>query len=255
MGRPKATLEWHGSTLVRRAVGIVGRAVDGPVVVVRAAGQSLPPLPGTVELAQDGRDGRGPFEGLAAGLAAIGDRADVVYLTSVDAPFLHPAFVRRVLALLGPGDDIALPNVDGFTQPLAAAYRTTVATPLAELLEAGDSPGSRALQRRCRACELAPAQLLADDEVRTHDPALRSLLNLNEPSDYDTARRHPAPEVSVVVDGGTSQHCVVATLTAATTAVGFALAAVDATVAGHAASDPEEPLVAGDVVTLTTRSR
>src|ERR687897_869016 len=42
MGRPKATLDWHGSTLLRRAAGIVGRAVDGPVVVVRAAGQELP---------------------------------------------------------------------------------------------------------------------------------------------------------------------------------------------------------------------
>ena len=40
MGAPKATLEWHGSTLVRRAAGIVARVVDGPVVVVRAAARS-----------------------------------------------------------------------------------------------------------------------------------------------------------------------------------------------------------------------
>ena len=33
MGSPKAALEWHGSTLLRRVAGIVGRAVDGPVVV------------------------------------------------------------------------------------------------------------------------------------------------------------------------------------------------------------------------------
>ena len=37
MGRPKANLEWHGSTLLHRVTGIVGRAVDGPVVVVRTA--------------------------------------------------------------------------------------------------------------------------------------------------------------------------------------------------------------------------
>jgi molybdopterin-guanine dinucleotide biosynthesis protein A len=45
MGRPKALLDWHGSTLVHRAAGLVAREVDGPVVVVRAAGQPLPALP------------------------------------------------------------------------------------------------------------------------------------------------------------------------------------------------------------------
>jgi molybdopterin-guanine dinucleotide biosynthesis protein A len=253
MGRPKATLEWHGSTLVRRAVGIVGRAVDGPLVVVRAAGQSLPGLPGTVELTQDARDDRGPFEGLAAGLAAIGDRADVVYLTSVDAPFLHPAFIRRVLALLGPDDDVALPNVGDFAQPLAAAYRTTIATPLAELLAAGPSPGSRALLSRCQARELMPVELLADEDVCTHDPDLRSLWNLNEPRDYDAARRRPAPVVSVIVNGGARQRHEAATLAAAVQAAGCALPAVNATIDGRTASDPEEPLAAGDLVALSTQ--
>src|SRR5215213_7709623 len=48
MGTPKAALEWHGSTLLRRVVGVVARSVDGPVVVVRAPGQQLPALPGGV---------------------------------------------------------------------------------------------------------------------------------------------------------------------------------------------------------------
>ena len=38
MGTPKAALEWHGSTLLRRVVGLVGRSVDGPVIVVCAPG-------------------------------------------------------------------------------------------------------------------------------------------------------------------------------------------------------------------------
>jgi hypothetical protein len=37
MGTPKAALEWHGSTLLRRTAGILARVTDGPVVVVRAA--------------------------------------------------------------------------------------------------------------------------------------------------------------------------------------------------------------------------
>src|SRR3954447_17336652 len=75
MGRPKAALEWHGSTLLRRIVGIVARAVDGPVVVVRAPGQALPPLPDAVEVVADAREGRGPLQGRGAGLNTVRDRA------------------------------------------------------------------------------------------------------------------------------------------------------------------------------------
>src|SRR4051795_2243728 len=81
MGSPKAALEWHGSTLLRRVCGIVGRAVDGPVVVVRAPEQELPALPDSIEVVEDAREGRGPLQGLAAGLAALRDEAPVAYVS------------------------------------------------------------------------------------------------------------------------------------------------------------------------------
>ena len=97
MGTPKAALEWHGSTLLRRVTGIVARATGGPVVVVRAPGQELPALPRNVEVTEDAREGRGPLQGLAAGLAAVDGRAEVAFVSSTDAPLLHPAFVRLVV--------------------------------------------------------------------------------------------------------------------------------------------------------------
>src|SRR3954464_15210538 len=114
MGSPKAALEWHGSTLLGGWVGIVGRGVDGPVVVVRAPGQELPTLPDGVEVVDDAREGRGPLQGLAAGLAAVRDRAPVAYVSSTDVPLLHPRFVRRVVGALSDGADVALPDVGGF---------------------------------------------------------------------------------------------------------------------------------------------
>jgi molybdopterin-guanine dinucleotide biosynthesis protein A len=42
MGRPKAGLAWHGSTLLRRVTGVVARELDGPIVVVRAPGRISP---------------------------------------------------------------------------------------------------------------------------------------------------------------------------------------------------------------------
>jgi molybdopterin-guanine dinucleotide biosynthesis protein A len=251
MGTPKATLDWHGSTLVRRAAGIVGRAVDGPVVVVRAAGQPLPVLPAPVEVADDAHEARGPLEGIAAGLAAIGDRAHVVYVCGVDAPLLHPAFVRRVLALLGPDADVALPRAHGFAQPLAAAYRTSVAAPLGALLREGGQLGTGALLRRCRVAELDAAMLLADGDVAALDPALDSLLNLNEPEEYAAARARPAPAVAVRREGASPRTVRAATLAAAACAAGSPLGdGVLATLNGRPADDPQEPLVAGDVVAL-----
>ena len=81
MGSPKAELEWHGSTLLRRVTGLVARAVDGPVVVVRAPDQGLPYLDGRVEVVADALEGRGPLPGLAAGLAA----GDTVAFMAADA--------------------------------------------------------------------------------------------------------------------------------------------------------------------------
>ena len=123
MGAPKAALEWHGSTLLRRTVGILARATGGPVVVVRARGQELPALPGDIQLIDDPREGKGPVQGLAAGLAAIDDRAEVAFVSSTDMPFLHPAFVRRVLRAVQQGADVGLPVARGYPQPLAAASR------------------------------------------------------------------------------------------------------------------------------------
>ena len=136
MGSPKAGLEWHGSTLLRRVTGIVARSVDGPVVVVSAPGLEVPALDGAVVVVTDDREGRGPLQGLAAGLAAIGDRAELAYVSSTDVPLLHPAFVRRVVGALDDTLDVVLPEVGGYRQPLSAAYRPGLLSTVEELIAA-----------------------------------------------------------------------------------------------------------------------
>ena len=96
MGTPKAALEWHGSTLLYRTAAIVARATGGPVVVVRARGQDLPELPKAVTVVDDPREGKGPVQGIAAGLAALAGHADAAFVTSTDLPFLHPAFLTAL---------------------------------------------------------------------------------------------------------------------------------------------------------------
>src|SRR5215213_1152311 len=102
MGTPKAWLDWHGATLLRRTCGLVARGAGGPVIVVRASGQDLPELPGDVDVVEDARDGQGPLQGLLAGLEAID--AELAFVASTDMPFLHPRFVREVCAAAGEAD-------------------------------------------------------------------------------------------------------------------------------------------------------
>jgi molybdenum cofactor guanylyltransferase len=258
MGRPKAALEWHGGTLLERVVGIVGRVVDGPVVVVRAPGQELPELPGGVEVASDAREGRGPLQGLAAGLSAIRDRAERAYVSSTDVPLLHPAFVAVVLRAAEREDvDVALPVADGFRHPLAAAYRTAL-LPTLEGLLAEDRMKPAFLFERARVRELDEAELLRDRELAAADPELLSLLNVNEPAEYERARARPAPAVTVRRSGALARNgsgheplpVHAATLGAAAAAAGVELDrhVVAALNGDRIGPDPGYPLAAGDAV-------
>jgi molybdopterin-guanine dinucleotide biosynthesis protein A len=255
MGTPKAALEWHGSTLLRRVTGIVGRAVDGPVVVVRAPGQELPGLAEGIEVVEDAREGRGPLQGLAAGLGALRGLAEVAYASSTDVPLLHPRFVGRVLAAFGDDVDVVLPHVGGFRHPLAAAYRVELVDAVERLI-AEDRMKPAFLFEACRLRQLDADALLADPLLAALDPALDSMLNLNEPADYEAARARPAPEVTVQRFGarraGPAERAVVraATLGEAAAATGLTLDEhVVAVLNGdRIARDPEAPLATGDTV-------
>jgi molybdenum cofactor guanylyltransferase len=255
MGRPKAWLDWHGSTLLARAAGLMARTVDGPVVVVAAPGQELPPLPAGVEVVADPVEGVGPMQGVATGLAAARERAGAAFVCSTDLPFLHPAFVRRVVGALGDAD-VALPFARGFRQPLAAAYRTGLAGLVTDLIAQGRSrPGM--LYEHCTVVRLTDDDLLADPAVARLDPQLDSVLNVNTPDDYAAARARPPAEVVVQCYGALAgsgrrgpRTVAAATLAAAAAAVGLALdrhvvAALDG---DRITRDPGLPLVAGDSV-------
>lgn len=188
MGSPKAELPWAGSTLAFRTAAMLRETLSGPVVVVGAPDQELPELPGGVEVGADAVPGRGPLEGLAAGLKIVGDRSGVAFLAATDMPLLHPAYVRRVVAsFVDPAIDIALPYVHGYRQPLAAGYRTALLPLVRELLDAGQR-WPHALFDRCAVHALSEADLLSDPDLAVADPELNSVLNVNDPKDFATIR-------------------------------------------------------------------
>jgi molybdopterin-guanine dinucleotide biosynthesis protein A len=256
MGSPKAALEWHGSTLLRRVTGLVARVVDGPVVVVRAPDQELPDLDARVELAADALEGRGPLQGLAAGLAAIGDRAEVVYVSSTDVPLLHPAFVRCVVGAFTDDLDVVLPEIAGYRQPLAAAYRVGLRDTVEELI-AAERLKPAFLFERCRVLGLSDADILRDGFVARWDPDLESVSNLNEPADYQRAHALRPPDIEVERFGTLAPRSSPRRETVQAWTLGGAASAISLRLDGHVvaalngdqiARDVQLPLAAGDRV-------
>jgi molybdenum cofactor guanylyltransferase len=256
MGSPKAALDWHGSTLLRRVTGILARSVGGPVIVVSAPGQELPALDGAVEVVADEREGRGPLQGLAAGLEAVGDRAEAAYVSATDVPLLHPAFVRRVVGALDDQVDVVLPEVGGFRQPLSAAYRTALHSTVEELI-AADRMRPAFLFERSRVLHLGEADLLGNGALARLDPALASVSNLNQRADYERAYALPAPAIPVEKFGPLATRSAPRRTTVHAWSLGAVAAAVDLALdehivaalnGDHITRDPELPLVAGDAL-------
>jgi molybdenum cofactor guanylyltransferase len=175
MGIPKATLPFGPETMLQRVVRVLSGVV-APIVVVAARDQRLPELPSNVILTVDEREQRGPLEGLRAGLKALPPAVDAAYVTSCDVPMLVPAFVTRMIELVG-ADDISVMEIDGFPHPLSAVYRRTVLPQIESLLE----------QDRLRPVFLfdgVRTRRVRPEEMFSVDPELRTLRNLNTREDY-----------------------------------------------------------------------
>lgn len=202
MGRPKAWLPLGPETLLQRVVRLVSVAAH-PVVVVAAVDQDLPPLPADVQIARDQCDQAGPLEGLRAGLAALAihqptssvDGPDnglvelqsgaslvkAVFATACDTPLIRPELIRFLASQLGTHD--AVVPVDGkHFQPLTAVYRLTSSIRIEALLAQGKS-------RLSAVCEQLDTLALPIDQLRTIDPQLESLLNINHPEQYENLQK------------------------------------------------------------------
>lgn len=248
MGTSKAMLDWHGAPLLRRVTGILQRVAD-PVVVVHAPGQQLPPLP-DARLVVDRRPGRGPLEGIAAGMRELAGSCDAVFVSSTDVPLLHPGFVLGVAASLD-GHDVALPVADGHNHPLGAVYRLSLLSQVEQLL-AADRLRTTFLFEGARVRRLDRDQLVEPQSLR----------NLNTPEEYDAALAEPQPEISLEAHGALRARLGFSSgrLRAATLATAIRDTPGLAEVLAHSLMalngerlqvDPSTPLVDGDVLTVT----
>lgn len=181
MGRPKLELPFGNELLLQRVIRLV-RTVINPVVVVAAEGQTLPELPANVWVVRDQHEGRGPLEGLSAGLACIQQHnlCDAIFATSCDVPLLRPEFIQQMMDSLHSEDDAAVPVEEKFFHPLAAVYRVSILPTIQRLL-------SQDQLRPAFLFSEVPTRRIPIEDLRTADPQLHSLLNCNRWEDYQLA--------------------------------------------------------------------
>ena len=177
MGTSKALLPFGPETMLQRVVRLLSSVVQ-PIAAVAAADQVLPELPLDVIVTRDEREGRGPLEGLRAGLKALPANVELAYVTSCDVPLLVPGFVHQMIELAA-GYDIAVMEIDGFAHPLSAVYRRTT-LPLVEELLAHDRLRPAFLFDAVKTRRVSPGEMTADPELLT-------LQNLNTREDYERA--------------------------------------------------------------------
>ncbi len=181
MRRSKAWLPFGNERMLDRVVRLAG-TVARPIVVVAASGQKLPELAVDVAVVRDPVAGRGPLQGLAAGLAALPDSVELAYATATDVPFLEPRWIGRLVEL-SDGYDLVIPFVGGYHHPLAALYRRRKVLPAIENLLREDR------LRLFLLIGLVKTRIVDESEMRAVDPEYWTLRNLNCPEDYEQALR------------------------------------------------------------------
>ena len=180
MGRSKAWLPFGPERLLQRVVRIV-QSVAAPVVVVAGPAQPVPSLPEDVRLLRDQEEHLGPLAGLSIGLSALQEQVDAAFVSACDVPLLMPEFVRLLVDRLG--DHEAAVVWDGrHDHSVAAVYRTRLADRASRLVAAGQLRLKTLLDQ----CNVRRVGL---DEVKTVDPNLRSLQNINTREEYHEALR------------------------------------------------------------------
>jgi molybdopterin-guanine dinucleotide biosynthesis protein A len=191
MGIDKAFVAFEGQMLIERVLDAL-KQVCGEIVIVADDREAYARFGWRV--VPDTLPDFGPLAGLHAGLSAM--RAELGVVVAVDMPFLNPLLLRAMLAAAA-GWDAVIPALspdlsadavqrqrakDLDIHPLHAVYRRACLPPIRAAIDRD--------QRRLNAFFAdVRVRYFGADELRAHDPDLRSLMNVNTPDDLKQAGR------------------------------------------------------------------
>lgn len=178
-GSDKTRSDWGGRPLLSHVVAPMAD-VFGEVVVVTRKPEGLGALRRRgVRVVEDAFADPHPMGGLLTGLEAC--TWEYAFVCGADMPFVSPA-LARALGEAAAGYGAAVPSWKGRLEPLCAVYARRVRGVLRGLV-AEEKYGL------CDLLEIVPTRYLLEEEVAAVDPAGRSFIDIDTPSD----RRRHAP--------------------------------------------------------------
>lgn len=172
MGVPKHRLTVHGENILDRILDRIGILFEEVLVV----GRDLEIEKESVQVVEDVLAVRTPLVGILSG--ALVSKNDTMFVMGCDMPFIKPDVIQCVLSNKSSSDDIAVPFVGGFYEPLCAAYSSSLAGTIGKYVSSGG-------RRIAGLYELVNVKLVVESEILAVDPNMESFINLNTPSDWE----------------------------------------------------------------------
>lgn len=171
MGTNKALLPFGKTTVLEFLIARLQQA-GAEVILVTTPEQGYAHLPQRKIF--DVIEGKLSLGGLYTGL--LHSPNDASFVCGCDMPLLAPELVRHLFAQLGDYDAV-VPRINGYFEPLCAVYAKACLPYIAAQLQTEEL-------RMTSWFKHARVRLVHEAELRSVDPSLHSLLNMNTPEDY-----------------------------------------------------------------------
>ena len=171
-GINKASLVVEGRRLIDRVLAAVRPLSDDILIVGHLVTDLDDPA---IRLVPDELPYRSSLTGVYTGL--LHARRQLAVVVACDMPYLSTAALAWV-AKSAQGCDVAVPQIGGHYEALHAAYRRSCLPVMKTALEQG----------RFKLIDIYPAlqlRVIEERELRSFDPDLRSLINVNNPADLE----------------------------------------------------------------------
>jgi molybdopterin-guanine dinucleotide biosynthesis protein A len=172
-GATKPLLTVDGARILDRQLAVVADRVRGVVVAAQAdaAWARAAGLPVVLDQVADG----GPLAGIAGALAAVA--TPWILVIAGDMPWIDGAVVDEILEG-AVSVDAVVPRVNGYPEPLLAAYHARARPTIDDAVVAGEKSPSRLVQSGALL-----VRWIEELVLRERDPGLRSFTSVNSPAD------------------------------------------------------------------------
>ncbi len=169
----KCTVLFHGKPLMFWSYSVLSTLAEDVLFSIstdRDEGPLREFLGDDVRFVRDKTAGLGPLFGMSLSFKEA--KGECVAVAPCDAPFIRPELYLRLFSL-AEGADAAVPEINGYWEPLHAVYERKA------MLEAIDMAISEGGTRPKDTYKHLNIRKLTQEEVQTFDPDLLSFVNIN----------------------------------------------------------------------------